>query len=325
MAACPITLGCQPSCTIEPLELLEPLKALEPWNLLKLRPIYCCPSDEPVYLTVQMEIQTDVLKRNNVKIMGNAEKTLLFAHGFGCDQNSWKYIVNEFTDDYKVVLFDYVGAGNSDLGSYDPEKYGSLDGYVQDVIEICQTLHLPSVTFVGHSVSCMIGLLAAIKSPGIFEALILIGPSPCYRNDGEYQGGFEPDVMDALFEVMEEDYISWAKLLAPNIMGKGPGTLVKELEGSFCAIDPAIAKQFARVTFLSDNRKDLPLVKTKSLTIQCTNDNIAPLAVGEYMHEHLPHNTLVLLEAQTHCPHMSYPQLTVAAMRNYLSAKIYRG
>ena len=262
----------------------------------------------------------DVFKRNNVTISGQGEKVILFAHGFGCDQNTWKYIKNAFTTDYKTVFFDYVGAGRSDLDFYDPQKYNSLDGYATDVIEICLALRSDNIIFIGHSVSCMIGVLASIKNPGIFKKLILIGPSPCYINTEGYTGGFDQDIIDSLFEVMEEDYIGWAQSLAPAIMGnQNDPELGKELADSFCSIDPTIAKQFARVTFLSDNRKDLPLVQVESLTIQCSVDTIAPLSVGEYVHQHMPNNTLTVLDAYTHCPHMSYPEQTIAAIRNYLS------
>ena len=264
----------------------------------------------------------DVLKRNNVTIAGQGDQVLLFAHGFGCDQHSWKYIRNAFTADYKLVFFDYVGAGKSDLSFYDAEKYNSLDGYATDVLEICSALKLQDVIFIGHSVSSMIGVLASIKDPGIFKKLILIGPSPCYINKEEYKGGFDQETIDTLFEVMDEDYISWAQSLAPAIMGNqndpAPG---KQLADSFCSIDPVIAKQFARVAFLSDNRKDLPLVTVQSLTIQCSVDSIAPLVVGQYVHEHMPNNRLTVLEAFTHCPHMSYPDQTIAAIRDYLSGE----
>lgn len=261
----------------------------------------------------------DVFKRNNVTIAGHGETVLLFAHGFGCDQHSWKYIKDAFTPDYKCVFFDYVGAGCSDLSAYDAEKYSTLNGYATDVIEICDALDADDIVFVGHSVSCMIGVLASILQPGIFKKMILIGPSPCYINKEGYTGGFDQETIDSLFEVMEEDYISWAQSLAPSVMGKqDEPALGKELADSFCSIDPDIAKQFARVTFSSDNRQDLPLVKTESLTIQCSVDTIAPLSVGEYVHQVMPGNTLIVLDACTHCPHMSYPAETTAAIRNYL-------
>jgi sigma-B regulation protein RsbQ len=262
---------------------------------------------------------TNVLKRNNVKIIGEGEKVMLFAHGFGCDQNSWKYIRNEFASDYKLVLFDYVGAGNSDISSYDPQKYNSLDGYAGDILEICDALKINGVIFIGHSVSCMIGALAAIKQPAVFKKLVFIGPSPCYITKGSYIGGFDQETIDSLLEVMEEDYISWARSLAPAIMDKKNTPLLgKELSDSFCSIDPTIAKQFARVTFLSDNREDLRLIPIESLTIQCSDDMIAPVVIGEYINQNTPNNTLTVLQAYGHCPHMSYPAETIAAIRAYL-------
>lgn len=263
---------------------------------------------------------TNILKRNNVNVFGEGEKVLLFAHGFGCDQNAWKYITASFAKDYKLVLFDFVGAGKSDLTAYNPQKYATLEGYVNDVIEICDYLKLKNVVFIGHSVSCMIGALVSIKRPDIFEKLILIGPSPRYINTEEYTGGFDQETIDGLLEVMDEDYISWARSLAPAIMNVENGKeLTDELSESFCSIDPIIAKQFARVTFLSDNRKDLPTIPVKSLTIQCSDDMIAPLAVGKFINEITPGNTLLVLEAHGHCPHMSHPNETVDAIKGFLS------
>ena len=262
---------------------------------------------------------TTIIKRNNVTVTGAGEKVMLFAHGFGCDQNAWKYIRNSFAEDHKLVFFDYIGAGKSDINAYDPQKYNSLDGYVTDVLEICDALKLKDVIFIGHSVSCMIGALAAIKRPAIFKKLVFIGPSPCYITKGVYEGAFDQETLDTLFEVMEEDYLSWSKSLAPAIMNKNNAPeLGKELADSFCSIDPTIAKQFARVTFLSDNRKDLPLIPIESLTIQCTEDMIAPLATGEYIHQHTPGNTLTIIKAYGHCPHMSNPAETIAAIRAFL-------
>ncbi len=262
---------------------------------------------------------TNVIQRNNVKVVGDGDKVLLFAHGFGCDQNVWKHIEGYFIQNYKLVFLDFVGAGKSDISCYNSEKYASLDGYVSDVIEICDTLELKNAIFIGHSVSCMIGALTSIKRPDIFEKLVFIGPSPCYISKEGYTGGFDQETIDSLLEVMEEDYISWARSLAPQIMNSQNGeTLTTELTNNFCSIDPVIAKQFARVTFLSDNRKDMPLVPVKSLTIQCSNDMIAPLEVGQYINKHTPGNTLVILEVHGHCPHMSHPAETCNAINSFL-------
>ena len=261
-----------------------------------------------------------VLERNNVTISGKGNKVLLFAHGFGCDQNAWNHIKNHFSEKYKLVLFDYVGAGKSDINSYNANKYNSLEGYANDVIEICDALELKNIIFIGHSVSGMIGALASIKRPDIFEKLIFIGPSPRYINIDDYIGGFDQETIDNLLEVMEEDYISWSRSLAPKIMNAENGdALTSELSDSLCSIDPDIAKQFAKVTFLGDNRKDLPLIPVESLTIQCSDDMIAPLAVGKYMNTNTPKNTLIILEAQGHCPHMSHPNETADAILNFLN------
>ncbi|WP_339922223.1 alpha/beta hydrolase [uncultured Cyclobacterium sp.] len=266
---------------------------------------------------------TDVLKRNNINVFGEGTKVLLFAHGFGCDQNAWKYMVNFFTKEYKLILFDYVGAGKSDLATYDSRKYSSLDGYANDITEICDALELRNAIFIGHSVSCIIGALVSIKRPDVFEKLVFIGPSPCYISKGDYKGGFDQETIDALMEVMEEDYISWARSIAPNIMDSQNGKeLTSELADGFCSIDPEIAKQFARVTFLSDNRQDLPLIPVNSLTIQCSDDMIAPVSVGQYIHKNVPNNTLKIIDAKGHCPHMSHPKDTAHAIRNFLEKEL---
>lgn len=262
---------------------------------------------------------TSVLKRNNVNILGEGDKVLLFAHGFGCDQNAWNHIKNFFIENYKLVFLDFVGAGKSDLTSYDPQKYSSLEGHFNDVIEVCDVLDIRNAVFIGHSVSCMIGALTSIKRPDIFEKLVFIGPSPCYISSGDYIGGFDQETIDSLLEVMEEDYISWARSIAPSIMNSQNGEeLTGELSESFCSIDPVIAKQFARVTFLSDNRKDLPLIPVQSLTIQSSDDMIAPLSVGQYIHENTPNNALSVLEAHGHCLHMSHPSETAYYINAFL-------
>lgn len=244
---------------------------------------------------------------------------MLFAHGFGCDQQSWQFMADAFTDDYKVILFDYVGAGQSDLSQYDKEKYATLDGYAQDVLDICEALDLSRVIFVGHSVSSMIGLLAANKAPQYFKKLVFIGPSPRYINEDGYIGGFEREDLDSLFEFMDSNYLGWSSQLAPAIMGNPdkPETGAF-LTNSFCMTDPEIARQFARVTFYSDNRDDLGKLTVDSLTIQCADDIIAPLLVGDYMQANTPGNSLIHLSATGHCPHISAPRETAKAIRDYL-------
>ena len=257
--------------------------------------------------------------RNNVKSFGKGSQPMLFAHGFGCDQNMWRYITPAFEEDYRIILFDYVGAGKSDLSSYNPERYSSLQGYAQDVLDICEELDLSDVIFVGHSVSSMIGLLAAIEKPRCFSHIIMIGPSPCYINDGKYVGGFEQKDIEGLLETMERNYIGWANFLAPNIMGhKDRPELGQELTESFCSTDPVIAGQFAKATFFSDNRTDLAKLKTPSLILQCSEDIIAPLEVGNFLHGQLPNSTLKVMKATGHCPHMSEPEETILLIKDYL-------
>ena len=240
---------------------------------------------------------------------------MLFAHGFGCSQNAWKRITYAFKDDYKLVLFDYVGAGKSDISAYDKTKYSTLDGYAQDILDICNELNIKDAIFVGHSVSSIIGALASIKEPSVFKKLIFIGPSACYLNSDGYTGGFEQEDIDALFEIMDDDFIRWTKLMSPQIIGNSEKPeLTEEMENNFCSTDREIVKDFARVTFLSDNRKDLPNIPVESLTLQCSEDILAPLEAGKYIHENTPNNTMVILKATGHCPHMSEPEETIAAI-----------
>jgi sigma-B regulation protein RsbQ len=246
---------------------------------------------------------------------------MLFAHGFGCDQNMWRFIVPAFVNDYRVVLFDYVGAGKSDLTQYRREKYNTLEGYADEVLEIIDAVDGAPVIFVGHSVSAMIGVLAAARRPDAFSRLILIGPSPCYINDGDYVGGFSRADIDALLATLDSNYLGWSSATAPLIIGNPDRPeLAGELTESFCRTNPEIAKDFARVTFLSDNRSDLARVRVPALVMQCSEDIIAPDCVGQFVHDHLPESVLVRLMATGHCPHMSAPQETIAAMQRYLSA-----
>jgi sigma-B regulation protein RsbQ len=235
----------------------------------------------------------------------------------------WRFVAPAFEDDYRVVLFDYVGSGKSDLRAYDPQKYSTLEGYADDVLDVCRALNLSDVIFVGHSVSTMIGLLASLKEPGLFERLILVGPSPCYVNDPPgYRGGFDRADIEGLLDLMDKNYIGWASFLAP-VVTKNPERpeLARELEESFCSTDPRVARRFAEATFLSDNRGDLSRVTVPSLIMQCSEDAIAPAEVGEYLSRHLPHSTLRVLEATGHCPHMSHPEETVRVIKEYLEAE----
>lgn len=262
----------------------------------------------------------NVLLRNNVKISGKNRKTIIFAPGFGCDQNMWRFVAPAFEEHYQVILFDYVGSGKSDYEAYNSSKYSDLNGYVQDLLEICSTLNLKEITFIGHSVGSMIGLLASIQNPNLFKELILIGPSPCYLNDPpEYLGGFEREDLDGLINMMELNYFGWANYLSQLVM-KNPERpeLSRELEESFCSTDPVIARDFAIATFLSDYRSILPDVKVPSLILQCSDDVIAPLEVGYYMNQQMSNSKLRQMNATGHCPHMSHPNETIQLIKEYL-------
>ncbi|RKH41845.1 alpha/beta hydrolase [Corallococcus sp. AB050B] len=263
----------------------------------------------------------NVLVRNNVKVKGQGAQPMVFSHGFGCDQNMWRFVAPAFEQDYRTVLFDHVGAGGSEVAAYDCNRYGTLEGYADDVLELCHALRLEQVVFVGHSVSAMVGVLAAIKEPERFARLVLIGPSPCYINDGEYVGGFSREDILQLLESLDDNYLGWSSTMAPVIMGNPDRPeLGAELTNSFCRMDPDIAKQFARVTFLSDHRAELPKVQTPSLVLQCSNDVIAGEAVGEYVCRQLPAGQMVLLKATGHCPNLSAPEETIAAMKPFLGS-----
>ncbi|MDQ4140296.1 MAG: alpha/beta hydrolase [Bacteroidota bacterium] len=264
----------------------------------------------------------DVLKRNNVNVIGKGEIPMLFAHGYGCDQNMWRYITPAFAEDYKIILFDHVGFGKSDISGYSDSRYNSLQAYADDILEIAEVLHLKDIVFVGHSVSAMIGVLAAIKAPDLFQKLILIGPSPRYINDTNYTGGFASEDMNSLLESLNSDYLAWSLAMAPVIMGNTDKPVwSEELANSFCRSNEKIAKNFAHLTFLSDNRADLQKVRVKSLILQCQEDVIAPMEVGQYMHQNLPNSQLVILNATGHCPNLSAPEETIKAIQNFLSAE----
>ncbi|NYE30070.1 sigma-B regulation protein RsbQ [Rhodanobacter sp. K2T2] len=261
----------------------------------------------------------DVFQRNYVRVLGNGAPTFVFAHGFGCDQNMWRLIAPMFASQYKVVLFDLTGAGRSDPAAYDYKKYDSLHGYADDLIEIIKATTDGPVMFVGHSVSAMIGVLAEGKAPELFAGHVMIGPSPCYINDGDYEGGFSREDILSLLDTLGSNYLGWSSTMAPAIMGSpDQPELAEELTNSFCQTDPEIAKQFARVTFLSDHRADLANVTVPTLIIQCSDDLIAPQAVGQFMHRAIPGSTLRIIENIGHCPHLSAPEASVQAMQDFL-------
>jgi sigma-B regulation protein RsbQ len=260
-----------------------------------------------------------VLSRNNVKISGEGSRVMIFSHGFGCDQSMWTEVAKAFERDFRVVLFDHVGAGRSDLAAYDSARYSTLDGYASDVVEIGRALSLRDAVFVGHSVSAMIGALASIKAPDMFSDLIMVGPSARYLNDGDYVGGFSREQIEELLDFLAENHLGWSAAMAPAIMGNPDRPdLGQRLTNSFCATDPDIAREFARVTFLSDNRDDLAKIAARTLVLQCSEDIIAPTAVGEYVHERIPDSRFMLLEATGHCPNLSAPDEVISAIRAFV-------
>jgi sigma-B regulation protein RsbQ len=261
-----------------------------------------------------------VLRRNNVTVSGPPDgPPMLFAHGFGCDQNMWRFVAPAFEARYRTVLFDFVGAGASDLSAYDPGRYGNLDGYATDVLDIVHALDLQDVVFVGHSVSAVIGVLAVNREPARFAALVLVAPSPRYLNDDGYAGGFSASDIEGLLSSLDRNYLGWSSAMAPVIMANADRPeLGAELTASFCRTDPEIQKRFARATFLSDNRADLGLVRLPALVLQCTDDPIAPDTVGDYVHAQIRGSRLVKLKATGHCPNLSAPEETVAAMADFL-------
>ena len=261
------------------------------------------------------------LERNNVTVEGAPDgRPMMFAHGFGCDQTMWRFVWPAFRDDHRIVLFDHVGYGGSDASAFTKRRYGSLAGYAADVVEICDELGLDDVVFVGHSVSAMIGVLAANVRPERFGRLVLVGPSPRYLDDEGYVGGFSEDDISGLLESLESNYLGWSSAMAPVIAGNPDRPeLGEELTNSFCRADPEIAAVFARATFLGDNRGDLEHVAVPSLVLQCSEDVIAPLPVGQYVHDRLPDSRFVLLSATGHCPNLSAPEETVAAIKQFLA------
>ena len=263
----------------------------------------------------------DLLKRHNVRIRGAGSTPIVFAHGFGCDQNMWRFVAPEFEQDYRVITFDHIGAGGSDLSAYG-ERHSSLRGYAEDVVELARADGVRGGVFVGHSVSAMIGVLATQQDPILFDQLVLVGPSPRYIDDGGYVGGFSRAEIDELLDLLDSNHLGWSQTMAPTIMGNPDRPeLAEELTESFCRSDPEIAARFARTTFLSDNRADLALVKARTLILQCREDVIAPQAVGEYVHKAIPGSELVILDATGHCPNLSAPAETARAIKAFLGKR----
>lgn len=262
----------------------------------------------------------DPLRRNAPRVSGRLDgRPLVFAHGFGCDSNMWRHVAPRYEHWFKVVTFDHVGHGRSDAALFDEERYSSLDGYALDVVELCDALELADVTFVGHSVSAMIGALAAAQRPALFDRLVMVGPSPRYIDDDDYVGGFTAADIGEMLDSLDSNYLGWSTSMAPVIVGNADRPeLGAELTASFCRTDPNVAKHFARVTFMSDNRRDLAAVPVATLVLQCRNDVIAPVAVGEYVRDHLPNASFRLLNATGHCPNLSAPDEMVAALDEFL-------
>lgn len=265
-------------------------------------------------------MEIDILKRNNVRIIGQGEKPILFGHGFGCDQQVWNNTIKDFEVDYRVITFDYTGSGNSDKTAYSKERYSTLDGYKQDLLEVCEALEIEQMIFVGHSVSAMIGMLASIERPELMEKIIMIGPSPYYMNEPGYNGGFERTDIDELLDMMETNYKEWAKYLAPVVMqNEERPQLTEDFEQLLCSNDPMIARQFAEVTFTSDLRGKLDQVTIPTLILQPKFDAIAPPEVGQYVHEHIVGSQMIMMEAVGHNPHLSDSGETVKYIKEYLA------
>ncbi|WP_042366391.1 alpha/beta fold hydrolase [Streptacidiphilus neutrinimicus] len=262
----------------------------------------------------------DIRRRNNVTVTGRADgPVVLLAHGFGCDQNMWRLVLPALAEACRVVLFDYVGSGRADPSAWDEKRYSSLEGYALDAAEVCEELDLREVTFVGHSVSAMVGVLAAAKAPQRLSRLVMVAPSPRYIDDVGYRGGFSADDIDELLESLESNYLGWSAAMAPVIMGNADRPeLGQELTASFCATDPDMARVFARTTFLSDSREDLKTVTLPTLVLECAHDAIAPREVGAYVHAAIPGSRLVTLQATGHCPQLSAPQATAGAILDFL-------
>jgi sigma-B regulation protein RsbQ len=269
-------------------------------------------------------LSSNIQRRNNVRILGQGDRVVMFVHGLGCDQRMWRYVAPGFEVDFKVILMDLPGCGQSDLSAFDADRYSKLEVYAQDILEVIESLDLQDVIFVGHSVSSMLGALASLRQPERFSKLIMVAGSPCYLNHPpEYLGGFDREDIEELLELMDTNYMGWASFLAPLAMGNSESPqLAQELESSFCSTDPITAKAFAKATFYSDCRSWLPEIVTPCLVLQCTEDALVPESVGQYLHHHIPKSSYIKLTATGHCPHLSHPVETATVIRNYINATL---
>jgi sigma-B regulation protein RsbQ len=265
--------------------------------------------------------KSEIIKRNNVNVIGSGDKTLLLAHGFGCDQNMWRFVVSELSKHYRIVLLDFVGSGKSDLSQYDIHKYSTLEGYAQDILDVFDALELEGVTVVGHSVGSIIALLAGIKRPEFFSKVAMVCPSPCFLNlPPDYFGGFAKEDLEELLNLMDKNYIGWAEYLAPLVMGlNNDHALIGELSESFCSTDPVVAKNFAKATFFSDYRSTLKELTHPTLIFQSKNDSLAATTIGEYMHSELPNSTMEVIDAEGHCLHMTHPKNIVNSLMSFIA------
>ncbi|WP_066340396.1 alpha/beta fold hydrolase [Azohydromonas lata] len=264
-----------------------------------------------------------IFSQHNVKVIGNQAASIVFMHGYGCDQQVWRHVAPAFAQDHRIVLFDLLGSAASNSGTFDRHKYANLEGYARDLIEVCRAADLKRPVLVGHSISAMIAIVAARMAPDLFDRLVLLAPNPCYLKDGNYDGGFSREDIDQLLDTLDSNFFSWAHMMAPVIMNAPERPeLAEELANRFCAMDPRVARHFAKVTFLSDCRHELSHVQLPCLVLQCSDDALAPLHVGEYLCEQLPHAELVVMRATGHCPHLSAPQETIELIRRYLVSPV---
>jgi sigma-B regulation protein RsbQ len=263
-------------------------------------------------------------KKYNIHLTGKGTVPILFSHGYGCNQSMWRYLTPYFEEHFKIILFDLMGNGNSDSSFYDYQRYNSLQGYAEDVVEILVRLNLEPIIFVGHSVSSIIGMLAAIQNPELFKKIVMIGPSPCYLNKEEYKGGFSEADLKELSESLDSNYLGWTSAITPVIANTPDRPeIANELKNSFCRNHPDIAKHFAKVTFSSDNREDLSLLKTETLIIQTNPDLIAPVPVGEYMNKNISNSELIIVNTPGHCPHLSAPQLIIDPILSFIQSQAH--